>query len=178
MSSMKALLIIMILNSFIFANISNTAYEKFVSNLEKVSSNITPEQEAKLYMLALATQRDILLSMPVDKLSDTTISTILSLQKDNQITQLQSKELEKSYLFMIKDTTNKNTNATLYIFAVFVGMMIGLFVGYLKLGKKTQHKQLYEIRVEESDKDKKIIKDLQDLNNKLKKEINLLKLSI
>jgi site-specific DNA-adenine methylase len=175
---MKTFIILTILSTLLFAATMDNDYEKFNLNLEKISSKISTEKKIELYLLALSTQNSILLSTPCDDLQDKMLLSLSTLKQNKKLTKSEIDKLEKSYLAMIEYTQRQIYKNDLYILAVFIGVMIGLFIGYFRFRKKSSKVELQSIRVEHSDKDKKIIKDLQDLNNKLKKEINLLKLSI
>jgi len=178
MSSMKTFIILTILSTLLFAATIDNDYEKFNLNLEKISSKISTEKKIELYLLALSTQNSILLSTSCNDLQDKMLLSLSTLKQNKKLTKSEIDKLEKSYLAMIKHIQKPIYKNDLYILAVFIGVMIGFFICYFRFRKKSSKVELQGIKIEHSDKDKKIIKDLQDLNNKLKKEINLLKLSI
>jgi len=179
MSSMKILVIITILSTFIFANVTQQNDKTFSNILEKISSKIDIEQKTELYLLALSTQKNISASLPFDKLKSKMLAKISQLQQDKKLNDKELKELKDAYLSMIKSIQKPTIyENNIYILIALVGVFVGFFIAYLKFGKKSSKTELQGIVVEHSDRDKKIIKDLQDMNNKLKKEINLLKLEI
>ncbi len=174
---MKILFTISILITFLFASTQQN-YENFNLALDKLSKTLSVEQRTMLYLLGLSTQKNITASKSFEEQKEQVLIYISELKKVQKISQKDVQKLEDCYLDMVEPTRKVVFLDEFYVILVFIGLILGFFLGYLKFKTNGSQKDIQHIVLQDGDKDKKIIRDLQDLNNKLKKEINILKLEI
>ena len=111
--SMKYILTMLLLNTFIFATTIEENYKQLNNIVDSISKDLTAEEKVSLYYLILTTHDKITSSLSVDEsqtnklenIKHKTLSTIAALQKKKKLDKKKLKEIEKLYLAMNKEAT-------------------------------------------------------------------------
>jgi methyl-accepting chemotaxis protein len=201
---MKIVYLILVFTLSIFASSIEMNYQELNKEIDKISLDLTPEEKVSLYFLILSTHENITTSLSLDNtkvsslqdLKSRTLKTISALHENNSnIDASQIEKMKELYIditkegqelinklsqtseekVVYKDKVIEKTSLKMSFLFGIVGIILGLILGYF-IFKKTIVKKVQKIEdIQGKENDDDFIKDLQELNNSFKDEIELLK---